>query len=62
MPGPYKLSPSDFAYLWEECKFCYYQKVKNGISYNGIFPSMFTKINNLLQGSIMGMDIKDIIP
>ena len=58
----YKLSPSDFAYLWEECKFCYYQKVKNGIVYSGIFPSMFTKINNLLQGSIMGMDIKTLIP
>ena len=62
MPQSYKLSPSDFAYLWEECKFCYYQKVKNGISYSGIFPSMFTKINNLLQGSIMGMNIKELIP
>lgn len=62
MPKIYKLSPSDFAYLWEDCKFCYYQKIKNGISYSGIFPSMFGKINGLLQSSIMGMDIKDIIP
>lgn len=62
MSGPYKLSPSDFAYLWEDCKFCYYQKIKNGISYSGIFPAMFGKINNLLQGSIMGMNIKELIP
>lgn len=58
----YKLSPSDFAYLYEECKFCYYQKVKNGITFSGIFPSMFTKINGLLQSSIMGKDIQEIIP
>ncbi|MDO8573690.1 MAG: hypothetical protein Q7R77_02975 [Candidatus Daviesbacteria bacterium] len=25
----YKLSPSDFAYLWNDCKHCYYQKVKS---------------------------------
>ncbi len=62
MSKVYKLSPSDFAYLWEDCKFCYYQKVKNGIYYSGIFPSMFTKINNLLQGSIMGKNIQEVIP
>lgn len=58
----YKLSPSDFAYLWEECKHCYYQKVKNGISHSGIFPSMFGRINSLLQNSIMGMNLQDIHP
>lgn len=58
----YKLSPSDFAYLWEECKHCYYQKVKLGNSYSGPFPAMFTRINKLLQDSIMGMNLKDILP
>lgn len=58
----YKLSPSDFAYLWEDCKHCYYQKVKFGITQKSIFPSMFTYINKLLQGSIMGMNPKDILP
>lgn len=24
----YKLSPSDFAYLYEECKCCFYLKIK----------------------------------
>lgn len=58
----YKLSPSDFAYLWNDCKHCYYQKVKFGITQKSIFPSMFTYINKLLQTSIMGMNPKDILP
>lgn len=58
----YKLSPSDFAYLWEDCKHCYYQKVKFGITQKSIFPSMFTYINKLLQSSIMGMNLRDILP
>ncbi|MDO8570937.1 MAG: PD-(D/E)XK nuclease family protein [Candidatus Daviesbacteria bacterium] len=58
----YKLSPSDFAYLWNECKHCYYQKVKLGVSHSGIFPSMFGRINKLLQDSIMGMNLSDIHP
>ena len=58
----YKLSPSDFAYLWQDCKFCYYQKVKFGISHSGVFPAMFGRINSLLQNSIMGMNLQDIHP
>ncbi len=58
----YKLSPSDFAYLWNDCKFCYYQKVKLGISHFGVFPLMFTRINSLLQNSIMGMNLTDVHP
>ncbi|EKD57746.1 MAG: hypothetical protein ACD_57C00162G0008 [uncultured bacterium] len=58
----YKLSPSDFAYLWQDCKFCYYQKVKFGISHSGVFPAMFGRINSLLQNSIMGMNLKAIQP
>ena len=58
----YKLSPADFAYLWEECKFCYYQKVKFGTSHSGTFPSMFGRINKILQNSIMGMNLRDILP
>lgn len=58
----YKLSPSDFAYLYAECKFCYYQKVKLGVSHSGPFPAMFGRINKLLQDSIMGMNLTDILP
>lgn len=58
----YKLSPSDFAYLWNDCKFCFYHKVKLNISHSGVFPSMFGRINSLLQNSIMGKKLQDIIP
>lgn len=60
--GAYKLSPSDFAYLWNDCKFCYYQKVKPGISHSGVFPAMFGRINGLLQISIIGQNFQDIHP
>lgn len=56
----YKLSPSDFAYLWEECKFCYYQKVKLGVSHSGVFPAMFGRINKLLQDSVIGKNLQEI--
>jgi hypothetical protein len=62
MSQVYKLSPSDFAYLWNDCKHCYYQKVKNGVSHSGVFPAMFGRINKLLQDSIMGMNLSDIHP
>jgi hypothetical protein len=58
----YKISPSDFAYLWNDCRHCYYQKVKNGITYSSPFPAMFGKINGLLQTSIMGMNLQDVHP
>ncbi|HKC14949.1 MAG TPA: PD-(D/E)XK nuclease family protein [Patescibacteria group bacterium] len=58
----YKLSPSDFAYLWNDCKHCYYQKVKLGVVYSSPFPAMFGKINGLLQTSIMGKNLRDVHP
>lgn len=56
----HKLSPSDFAYLWEECKFCFYQKVRLGVSYSGVFPAMFGRINKLLQDSVIGKNLQEI--
>src|SRR3989344_2864929 len=59
----YKLSPSDFKYLWEDCKHCYYQKVKLGVlPHSGAFPAIFTRLNGLLQNSVMGLNLKDIHP
>lgn len=57
----YKLSPSDFRYLWEDCKHCYYQKVRHGIILPTIgMPGVFTKMNGLLQKAIIGMDLREI--
>ncbi len=57
----YKLSPSDFKYLYEDCKHCYYEKVKNGITLPSIgMPGIFSKMNSLLQNAIIGMDLREI--
>lgn len=58
----YKLSPSDFGYLWNDCRFCYVQKVKHGRVASSIFPAMFGRINNLLQTSIMGKNLQEVHP
>lgn len=60
---PYKLSPSDFKFLWKDCKYCYYQKVKHGLTPpKGAFPGIFAVLNGLLQNHITGLNLRDINP
>ncbi|MBM2821136.1 MAG: 1 protein [Candidatus Berkelbacteria bacterium] len=57
----YKLSPSDFAYLYEECKLCYCLKVKEGIYQPSMpMPGVFAAINTRLQGDLLGKNLKNI--
>lgn len=57
----YKLSPSDFRYLWNDCKHCYYKKVKYGITLPSIgIPGVFMRMNSLLQNTVQGMRLTDI--
>ncbi len=59
----YKLSPSDFAYLYEECKFCYVQKVKKGIYQPSMpMPGVFSAINTRLQGNLVGKNLNSLSP
>ena len=59
MAQPLKLSPSDFAFLWEECKLCYYLKVKQGIYQPSMpMPGVFSAINTRLQGNLIGKDLR----
>jgi len=59
----FKLSPSDFKYLWEDCKHCYHQKVVRGIYLPSIgMPGVFNKMTGMLQETIQGMSLKDIDP
>ena len=47
-PLNYKLSPSDFSFLYEGCKRCYHLKVVHNISQPSIpLPSIFSKIASL---------------
>lgn len=56
-----KLSPSDFAYLWEECKHCYYLKVKFGIYQPSMpMPGVFSAINTRIQTNLIGKNLKTI--
>lgn len=57
----YKLSPSDFAYVYEECKLCYCLKVKNGIYQPSMpMPGVFSAINTRLQGNLVGKNLKEL--
>jgi len=57
----YKLSPSDFAYLYEECKLCFCLKVKHGISQPHMpMPGVFSAINSHIQGSLVGKNLKGL--
>lgn len=59
--GLYKLSPSDFRYLFEDCKHCYYLKVKSQITLPSIgIPGVFMKMNSMLQETIMGMGLNEL--
>jgi hypothetical protein len=41
----WKLSPSDFAFLWDECKRCFYLKIARGFGRPATpFPGIFSKI------------------
>lgn len=57
----YKLSPSDFAYLYEDCKLCYYLKVKHGIYQPTMpMPGVFSAINTHLQGNLVGKNLQTL--
>lgn len=57
----YKLSPSDFAYILEECKHCFYLKIKEGISRPSMpFPGVFSALNTRIQGSLVGKNLKTL--
>jgi len=59
----YKLSPSDFAYLYEECKCCYYLKIKHGMQRPSLpFPGVFSALNTRLQGTLIGKNLQELSP
>lgn len=59
----FKLSPSDFKYLWEDCKHCFWQKVVRGITLPSIgIPGVFGKMNDLAQSAMLGMNLHQVHP
>jgi len=56
-----KLSPSDFAYLYQDCKYCYYKKIKEGITLPSMpMPGVFAAINTRIQGTLVNKNLKDL--
>ncbi len=59
----FKLSPSDFAYMYQDCKLCYCLKIKHKVKHPSMpMPGVFSTMNSIMQGDIVGKDLRDISP
>ena len=62
-PGSWKLSPSDFAFLWRECHRCFYLKVVRGFDRpRSPVPSIFSKIDSMMKRYYAQKDTAEISP
>ena len=63
MPMTVKLSPSDFAFLFDQCKRCFYLKVVEEIARpSQPMPSIFTKIDTQQKLAFTGKLLSEINP
>lgn len=59
----YKSSPSDFSFLYEGCKRCFYLKVTSTIAQPSIsLPAVFSKIASLLKDRYTGKHARELHP
>ena len=59
----FRVAPSDFAFLWEECKRCFYLKVHKKLSRpRAPFPSVFGTIDLSMKRCLRGLTTTDVIP
>lgn len=57
----WKLSPSDFAFLWEECKRCFYLKVKGFYRPQQFFPRIFNIIDEQIKICFSELRIDNLV-
>ncbi len=63
MPQTYKLSPSEFGFLWDECRRCYYLQHTGRLRRpKAPMPAIFGKIGRLMDGFFRGRDVAEIAP
>ena len=63
MTRNWKLSPSDFAFLWEECQRCFYLKVaRNFDRPRTPMPKIFIKIDSMMKAHFVGRSAAEISP
>lgn len=59
----YRLTPSDFAFLWEECQRCFYLKhVRRFSRPGGPFPRIFGAIDGQMRNYYMNRRTEEIAP
>lgn len=59
----WRLSPSDFAFLWEECKRCFYLKLARQFERPRTpMPKIFIKIDSMMKGHFAGKNTIYITP
>lgn len=59
----HKLSPSDFAFLWEQCKRCFYLKVVHGIRQPSMpMARIFKQIEGLQMEFYQGRETGEVLP
>jgi len=59
----WRLSPSDFGFLWNECKRCFYLKAARGFYRPfGAFPKIFTVIDRAMKEQFEGRDVSELVP
>ena len=58
----YKLSPSDLTFSWDECKYCFYMKVRHNLVVRSPFPGIFGKMANLTSEFYQDRPSQEISP
>lgn len=63
MSENWKLSPSDLTFLWDECKRCFYLKVRHNFRRpSAPFPKIFSTIDLLMKDIYLGRSTKKLSP
>jgi hypothetical protein len=64
-PAPkrvWTLSPSEFGFLWQECRRCYYLKVTQKDTRPGAFPKIFQAIDAQMRMRFDGKRTEEVLP
>ena len=64
-PAPkrnWTLSPSEFGFLWQECRRCYYFKVTRKYNRPGTFPKIFQAIDAQMRACFDGKRTEEVLP
>jgi len=58
----WSLSPSEFGFLWQECRRCYYLKVTQKHTRPGSFPKIFQVIDAQMRACFDGKRTEEVLP